>query len=237
MGRLNVCLYGTRTAARGLQEALSKHLEGLCFVRGRGFLAVFPHPKWNMNTLVHGDDYCSVGSKEALGWLERELKNQHQAKTSRVCEIQGENSEANILNRVVRKTRHGFELEGDQRHVELVIEQVLQPGANGCSNPGSETIGDDKEDELDLKGEEVKRFRGLAARCLFISLGRPEMQYCQRVLPGDVGADHQCVMPTSKSEPVQSLWTRPRAVQRGSHGRDFVKLSMCMGISTGQPPE
>ena len=44
VGRLNVCLYGIRDAAKQRQEALSKHLNELGFVRGNGHPAVYTHP-------------------------------------------------------------------------------------------------------------------------------------------------------------------------------------------------
>lgn len=36
VGRLNVCLYGTRDAAKGWQQTLTKHLLDIGYVRGRG---------------------------------------------------------------------------------------------------------------------------------------------------------------------------------------------------------
>ena len=35
LGKLTVCLYGTRDAASGCQETLSCHLEGIGFIRGK----------------------------------------------------------------------------------------------------------------------------------------------------------------------------------------------------------
>ena len=43
IGRLNVCLYGTRDAAREWQTTLSRHLESIGFRRGVGRPAIFFH--------------------------------------------------------------------------------------------------------------------------------------------------------------------------------------------------
>ena len=59
LGKLNLCLYGTRDAAKGWQETLSAHLIANGFVRGRGFPSLFHHPTRDIMTLVHGDDYFS----------------------------------------------------------------------------------------------------------------------------------------------------------------------------------
>ena len=44
VGRLNVCLYGTRDAAREWQTTLIMHLVSIGFKRGVGHPAVFYHP-------------------------------------------------------------------------------------------------------------------------------------------------------------------------------------------------
>ena len=61
VGKLRLCLYGTRDAAKGWQETLSAHLVGLGFTRGAGHPSVFKHPIRGIKTLVHGDDYVSSG--------------------------------------------------------------------------------------------------------------------------------------------------------------------------------
>ena len=43
VGRLRLCLYGTRDAALNWQEALSEHLISIGYTRGVGFPSVFVH--------------------------------------------------------------------------------------------------------------------------------------------------------------------------------------------------
>ena len=70
LGRLRLCLYGTRDAALNWQQTLSDHLVQAGFKRGVGHPSVFHHPTRDIWTLVHGDDYCSAGSAASLDWLE-----------------------------------------------------------------------------------------------------------------------------------------------------------------------
>ena len=63
-GWLNVCLYGTRDAARGWQDTLSKLIKQLGFTRGSGHPVIFHHRKRGIMTLVHGDDYVSSGDAQ-----------------------------------------------------------------------------------------------------------------------------------------------------------------------------
>ena len=71
VGRLNLCLYGTRDAAANWQDTLSVHLQSAGFVRGIGHPSVFHHPARRIHLLVHGDDYVSVGPTSALLLLEQ----------------------------------------------------------------------------------------------------------------------------------------------------------------------
>ena len=47
LGKLELCLYGIRDAAKGLQDELSRHLEGIVFVRGVEPICVLaPHSRY-----------------------------------------------------------------------------------------------------------------------------------------------------------------------------------------------
>ena len=212
VGRLNVCLYGTRDAAKGWQQALSEHLISLGFVRGKGFPALFHHPGRKVKTLVHGDDYCSAGPKASLDWMEGELAKQYQIKSHRINSSKGEGSELKVLNRVIRRTEEGYELEGDQRHGELVLEQLDINEMKGCMTPGVD-VQDTDANERELSGVEAKQFRAIAARCLYMSLDRPEMQYAVKEACRETSA------PTSGSWKKlqrigQFIKERPRTIWR-----------------------
>ena len=66
VGKLNLCLYGTRDAALNWQEALSTHLIDNGFTRGVGFPSVFHNQSKDLWTLVHGDDFFSCGPSGSL---------------------------------------------------------------------------------------------------------------------------------------------------------------------------
>ena len=131
VGKLRLCLYGTRDAALNWQETLSNHLIDNGFVRGVGFPSVFYHPERDVWTLVHGDDYCSAGDDAALAWLEKVLTQKYEIKTQRVGHAAGQASEGQILNREVRATDKAFELEADQRHAEFIVEQLNLSSGKG----------------------------------------------------------------------------------------------------------
>ena len=74
LGKLQLCLYGTRDAATNWQETLSNHLVSIGFKRGIGHPAMFYHKVREIHTMVHGDDYASCGSDESMVWLQSELE-------------------------------------------------------------------------------------------------------------------------------------------------------------------
>ena len=79
------------------------------------------HKEKKLRSLVHGDDFVSVGSAQSLKWLKDILEKRFEIKTSIVGRAKDEDSEVRILNRVIRVTEEGWEYEADQRHGELII--------------------------------------------------------------------------------------------------------------------
>ena len=70
LGKLRLCLYGTRDAASNWQETLSNHLVEIGFKRGIGHPSVFWHKEKRIKCMVRGDDYVSEGFEEELLWME-----------------------------------------------------------------------------------------------------------------------------------------------------------------------
>lgn len=124
VGRLNACLYGTRGAAKGWQQTLTKHLKDIGLTKGRGHPSACHHPSGGIKTLVHRDDYVSSGWPADLDWMEKCLEEKYQIEMQRIRDIAGER-EVDILNRFVRLTPNGYEMEADPRHEQFIIEQVL----------------------------------------------------------------------------------------------------------------
>ena len=175
LGKLKLCLYGTRDAAKGWQETLSAHLETIGFKRGRGHPCVFYHPERDIKTLVHGDDYVSAGDEGSMEWMEKELAKAYEIKTQRLSGASHHKQEGKVLNRILRHTECGWEIEADPRHAELVIEQLGLDLDKGIGTPGvSGADEDDTEDDTPLVGEEVTRYRGIIARCNYLGADRPD---------------------------------------------------------------
>ena len=73
VGRLRLALYGTRDAAMLRQECVAKHLTSIGLKKGKSNPCVYYNKFRGIRTLVHGDDYASVGSIANLRWLKARL--------------------------------------------------------------------------------------------------------------------------------------------------------------------
>ena len=181
LGKLELCLYGTRDAAKGWQDELSRQLEGIGFIRGVGHPSVFWHPTRDVSTIVHGDDYVSSGFDADLVWMEEELGKAYEIKTQKFGLAKGWERQGKVLNRIVTCTDDGWTIEADPRHAELIVEQLGVTEARTVVSPGIDGAAeDDEEDDVDIVGLDLTRFRGVAARCNYLSFDRPDMQFATK---------------------------------------------------------
>ena len=108
------------------------------------------------------------------------------------------------MNRVVRAGCNGFELEGDPRHAELVIEQLdLLGKSKSVTTPGVDDADEDSEEAetmLDAAGSSA--YRTLAARCDYLSSDRPDILYPVKELCREM------------SSPTNRSWKRLKRVGR-----------------------
>ena len=116
VGLLEMSLYGTRDAARNWSNTVEEHLKRIGFEQGKASGNIYYHKRRKLSTLVHGDDYVTVGSEENAQWLKEELEKVYEIKTSMVGRRYGLEKEVRVLNRIMRWTHEGWEYEADQRH-------------------------------------------------------------------------------------------------------------------------
>ena len=100
-----------------------------------------------------------------------------------VCESE---QEGKILNRIVRWTEAGYEVEADPRHSELVIQQLKLEGAKPLSSPGVDGAEEDGPDDVALVGEQATQYRGIAARINYLSFDRPDVQFATKEVCRDM---------------------------------------------------
>ena len=193
VGRLSLCLYGTRDAAMQWQECVAEHLTKIGFERSAAFPSLYRHAERDLCTLIHGDDYVSSGEQHQVKWWKDELEMVFDIKIELVGYDDPEvKSEGKILNRLIAVDSRGWSLEADPRHVELLVEELKVE--KGLATPGVEDR--EEEDDSELKAEEASRYRSLVARANYLAIDRPDICFSVKELCRS--------MPT----PTRSSWTR-----------------------------
>ena len=69
VGLLQKSLYGKRDAAVNWQETVSRLMAAIGFRRGQYNPCLYVHESRNIQTLIHGDDFVSVGSRKQVDWM------------------------------------------------------------------------------------------------------------------------------------------------------------------------
>ena len=89
--------------------------------------------------------------------------------------------EIRLLNRIIAWEPQGIRYEADQRHAEILIDSLGLKGAKGVDTPGAveHKMMDDGEPEF-LPADQVTLYRAAAARCNFLGLDRPDIQYAAK---------------------------------------------------------
>ena len=176
-------LYGTRDAAMNWQEEVAREMVRLGFARGKYNPCLYFHQTRNLRTFLHGDDFATVGAREGVKWLKEALERIFEIKTQCIGpgavmdgimggtsasiglapttangEQMREGSEGRLLNRVLRCTPTGWEVEADQRHADLIVQELALEDARGVITPGeNEPIRKACENEEEPSPEEATR--------------------------------------------------------------------------------
>jgi len=94
-----------------------------------------------------------------------------------------EGTECRLLNRVVRCTTDGWEVEPDQRHADLIVQELALAGANGVTPPGeNEPRPQDGDVDEELSPTEMTKYRAIAARANYLAADRPDVMYAVKEL-------------------------------------------------------
>ena len=187
VGLLNLSLYGTRDAAANFQREVKNFMEKNGWKVSEYNPCVFWHSRKRMAALVHGDDFVVVGNREDAKWFKDVLEQRFEVKTTMVGrrreaagrdlgwggkqgkmdwakdteDEQVENEivqEARILNRIIRVTEDGWQLEADQRHADIAVEALGLKEAKATTSPGTDEKTEYPELDEPLKPRDASEF-------------------------------------------------------------------------------
>ena len=143
---------------------------------------------------MHGDDFTVTGPMADLQWIQRRMEEKYEIKTHYLGPGSGMTDEIQILNRMLRWTKESITCEADQRHAEIVIQDMHTKKANAVSFPA---VPESEDTNLrlnipDMTNDEASRFWGLVARVNYWSLDRPDLQFAGKTASQHMAQHNVC---------------------------------------------
>jgi len=186
VGRLLNTLYGTRDAPVAWQRVVQSEMARLGFEECRRTSGVYIHRVRDLRVVTHVDDFLVAGEIQHLKWLREELEKTYDLKVQIAGWQPGDSRELSFLGRTIRLTNSGIELEGDDRHVEGLIEEWNMQECRPVGTPYEKSKGDDylREERLPMSPQDTTLFRRAVARINYVALDRPDLSFSSRVAAG-----------------------------------------------------
>ena len=82
----------------------------------------FTHYQRGLRVVAHADDFLPSGEGHELLWFRDQLLKKYELKVQFAGWGHDDNHELDFLGRVIRTTPAGIEIEGNDKHVELLEE-------------------------------------------------------------------------------------------------------------------
>ena len=180
VGKLNMSMYGTRDAAANWAAEYGKTLIAAGYAQGKSSPCIFHQASSNTTIMVHGDDFVGVGKPEELVKLKAALEDKYKLKVEMLSGESADMKEVRILNKIIRWTPAGVELEADPRHAEIVVKELGLEKATASKVPGVKPTREELErsaDEELLDRVEARKYRAIAARLNYLAPDRLDIGY------------------------------------------------------------
>ena len=151
---------------------------------------VFHHPEKDLRVVTHVDDFLCGGPKENLKWLRKSLQKEFELKSEILGNGHDDVQDATFLGRSIKWRKHGIEIEGDSKHVQLLLKEWDMETCRPVSSPGTAdekttamVNGRDTTPERPadpMPPEAATRYRRAAARLNYMSLDRMDLSFAAK---------------------------------------------------------
>ena len=181
VGRLIKSLYGTRDAPQRWAEECGRALREIGFRESTVTPSVFTHTERDIMLTLHVDDFLVSAEEGQLLWLKSELEKRYELKATLVGPEQHHAKEAEYLQRRIRWTDEGIEVESDPRHAQELIKCL---GMSNCRVVETPMTAEDFKDEVQVKKPELEeplephaasRYRRGTALSVYLAQDRPDL--------------------------------------------------------------
>ena len=201
VGRLQRALYGTRDAPQIWAKEVENTMKSLGFIVCLSQPSVFRHVDKDLVVIVHVDDFLCSGDLNELQWLYKSLAEKYELKQSILNKSQ--EAEVKYLGRTIKWTydAHGnghFEIEGDSKHVQLLMGEWGMTNCKHVDTPLSKDGLEAIETGEELSEEEATRARRAIARVNYMAQDRPDLAVVARTMSQQMARPRQGVLPVIK---------------------------------------
>ena len=176
-GILRKAMYGTRDAAQNWEHEYIEFMEDDGFHKSRASPCMFYHQERDIRVVIHGDDFTMLGNEVELDWFRDRISEKFEVKfRARLGPEEKDDKAVRLLNRVIEWTEEGIRYEADQRHAELILQDMgLKGSSNAVVTPG----GKKQEDSIGKKlgKREALLYRANVARANYMCQDRSDIQY------------------------------------------------------------
>jgi len=181
VGLLDKAMYGTRDAPLIWRSTVDGIMKDMGFMSSMLQPGVYCHHEKGITVMTHVDDFLVTGSLVQTTWFENELLKLFEITSTTL----GKDHEktGKYLNRVISWTEEGISIEGDTKHVQILLSEWGMSDCKGMSTPVARD-----EDEVDVQNDktlgdkDATRFRRAAARINYMSQDRSDLSVGSRRL-------------------------------------------------------
>ena len=169
-------LYGTRDAAQNWGQAYTEFMLSAGFTKGKWSPCCFVHSGREIRAVVHGDDFTVLGHRGQLQWFRERIRERFEVKfRGMIGPGAKEGKQMIILNRMVTWTNEGSEYKADQRHAEIIVEEMhLGKQSKSAVTPGEKDKLENRDPEpLDPRG--ASKYRAMSARINYLAQDRTDL--------------------------------------------------------------
>lgn len=164
-------MYGTRPVALNWQRCYTKLLTDNGFKVTKACTCIMRHEQRDVDLMVHGDGFLTVGAQEYLLWSKGILGPKFELST--VLAGHQEGDERQVLNRIIMAVECGFSYEADARHAGLIVRDLGLQNAKPVTTPAVDQF---HEDDEPLDHDTNKKYQSVCARAKFLSILRYDIQ-------------------------------------------------------------
>jgi hypothetical protein len=223
VGLLKKAMYGTRDAPQIWQEEVQRTMEEIGFKVSMLHPSIYHHPGREVVVVVHVDDFLCSGEAGNLEWLYQSLRKRYDLSRTMVgSEFE---QECKYLNRIVRWTDRGFEIEGDPKHVNLLLKEWGMEQCSLVDTPITKEGQDQAGSGEELKEEEARNVRRSIARINYMAQDRPDLSVAARILSQNMSQPRAGVLSVIKRV-IRYLRKYPRGILeiRGDMGMEHIHI-------------